>query len=156
MSRLEFTRRRTLLLATAAIFAPAIANAAASNAALPVINVYRDPGCGCCESWAAALQQAGFPVTLENDSDMKSRKTQARVPEDLQSCHTAFMRNYVIEGHVPVFDIMRLVIEEPKILGLAVPGMPKGSLGMEAPGMKQHYNVWAFTAKGQRQVFSSY
>jgi hypothetical protein len=155
MKTSKMTRRQTLGLATA-VLASAATTTRAANPALPAITAYRNPGCGCCEKWAAMLQQNGFPLTMKDDADLASRKTKAGVPEDLAGCHTAFIGDYVIEGHVPLVDIMRLVIEAPRIKGIAVPGMPMGSPGMETDQTPEHYDVVAFTADGKRDVFSTY
>jgi hypothetical protein len=124
--------------------------------ALPAIKAYRNPGCGCCEKWAESLKQAGFDVTMEDDEDVATRKTKAGVPADLSGCHTAFMGNYIIEGHVPVVDIQRLLNEQPAVLGLAVPGMPAESTGMEMGGTADKYKVMAFAKDGTSYAYSSY
>jgi hypothetical protein len=155
MEKSSISRRQSLSLA-AAFLAFSTPLARAANPALPAITAYRNPGCGCCEKWAEMLQQNGFPLTMADDADLATRKTNAGVPGDLAGCHTAFMGDYVIEGHVPVTDIMRLVIEAPKIRGIAVPGMPMGSPGMETEQAAEHYDVVAFSADGKRQTFSTY
>lgn len=151
---MQITRRRVLSIATVLAFGSSGARAA--NPALPAIMAYRNPGCGCCEKWAVMLQQNGFALTMEDDADLAARKTKAGVPDELAGCHTAFMGDYIIEGHVPLADIMRLVIEAPKIKGIAVPGMPMGSPGMETDQAAEHYDVVAFMADGKRDVFSRY
>jgi hypothetical protein len=151
----KLTRRQTLGLA-ATFLASAASTTRAANQALPAISAYRNPGCGCCEKWAAMLQQNGFTLTMEDDADLATRKAKAGVPEDLAGCHTAFMGDYVIEGHVPLVDIMRLVIEAPKIKGIAVRGMPMGSPGMETDQTPEHFDVVAFMVDGKRDVFSKY
>ncbi|MCV0425219.1 MAG: DUF411 domain-containing protein [Roseibium sp.] len=97
------------------------------------ITVYKTPWCGCCEAWSDAMKAAGFHVVTENMEDLTAIKKQAGVPEDLQACHTAVVggdRKYVVEGHVPLEAISKMMTERPDIRGLAVPGMPQGSLGM--------------------------
>lgn len=102
------------------------------------------------------LRKAGFTVTIENRTDLQPIKTQHQVPADLQACHTGVTDGYVIEGHVPADLIDRLLRERPKVLGLAVPGMPVGSPGMETPGAPaQPYRVFALDAAGKRTVFAS-
>ncbi len=102
------------------------------------------------------LLGAGFAVTSENRSDLAPIKTRYRVPADLQSCHTALIDGYVVEGHVPAELIARLLRDRPKILGLAVPGMPVGSPGMESPGLPaETYRVFAFDQAGGRTVFAT-
>jgi hypothetical protein len=128
----------------------------AQAAVLPEIIAYRNPGCGCCEKWAAGLQAAGFRITMTDDPDLDARRAQAGVPQQLAGCHTAFLASYVIEGHVPAADITRLLEEKPDALGLAVPGMPMGSPGMEMDGAKDAFDVMLFTRDGQSRVYASH
>jgi hypothetical protein len=102
----------------------------------PEIKVYRDPGCGCCEKWAMGLQADGFIVSMTDDPELDNRRKKAGVPPELAGCHIAFLGDYVIEGHVPSEDIVRLIKEKPQALGLAVAGMPLGSPGMETGGAR--------------------
>ena len=124
-------------------------------AAKPTITVYKDPNCGCCRNWIAHLIKAGYPVDAKDTPDMDQIKTTLGVPTDLKSCHTAVVAGYLIEGHVPAVDIDRLLATKPKVKGLAVPGMPMGSPGMEG-ATKQHYQVFAFDRTGKARVFASY
>lgn len=101
---------------------------------LPTVTVYKSAGCGCCSAWADHLREAGFSVTEENVPDLAAVKDRYHVPPELRSCHTALVGDYVVEGHVPAADILRLLKERPDVLGLTVPGMPVGSPGMEVPG----------------------
>jgi len=97
------------------------------------ITVYKSPWCGCCEIWTDAAREAGFHVVIEDMEDLSGIKQQAGVPDDMQACHTAVIgkdRKYVIEGHVPLEAIRKMMTERPDIRGIAVPGMPEGSLGM--------------------------
>lgn len=128
--------------------APATARAAA-------MTVYRDPSCGCCKAWAGIARQAGYQVSLVDHSDMQAIKRQYGVPDGLASCHTTIVGGYAVEGHVPLEDVQRLLIENPAGLrGIAVPGMPAGSPGMEVPdGTKQPFDVMAFDAAGRISVF---
>ena len=121
------------------------------------MTVYRDPSCGCCEVWAKRAREAGYRVTLIDDPDMPAVKRKHRVPEALSSCHTAIIGGYAIEGHVPLKDVKRLLAERPSgIRGIAVPGMPRGSPGMEMPdGSKDPFKVIAFDAGGKTSVFSA-
>jgi len=128
--------------------APAAAAAAAddaparTDAALPLVVVHKDPYCGCCNGWIEHLRQAGFPVEARNENDMGPVKARAGVPPGKGSCHTAIVDGYFIEGHVPAEDIKRLLAERPDAKGLALPGMPLGSPGMETPdGRIQPYTV---------------
>ncbi len=103
------------------------------------------------------MEEHGYTTQVEDVQDLAAIKSQYHVPPQLQSCHTAIVDGYVIEGHVPIEDIQRLLTERPNIVGLAVPGMPIGSPGMESPGAApQPYDVIAFDQSGNTQVFSSY
>jgi hypothetical protein len=121
------------------------------------VTVYRSPTCGCCGKWAEHVQAAGFRVREVEVSDLETVKRIQGVPARLASCHTAVVDGYVIEGHVPVADVQRLLRERPAVRGLAVPGMPTGSPGMELPGRPADaYEVLAFDDQGRSRVFSSY
>lgn len=121
------------------------------------IAVYKDATCGCCAVWVTHLEKAGFTATVTNAADMAAIKDKQSVPGALRSCHTGVVNGYVIEGHVPAEDIQRLLKERPAVVGLAVPGMPIGSPGMEVPGMKaQAFDVIAFEKSGVRRVFASH
>jgi hypothetical protein len=135
--------------AAAAIAFPAVLRAAAG---IPMV-VYKDPNCGCCTKWVGLMRSAGFEVSTRDTADMAAIKTRYKVPAELGSCHTAMVGGYVVEGHVPADLINRLLKEKPKVLGLAVPGMPMGSPGMEAP-TKDAYEVLTFNAAGKTSVFA--
>jgi hypothetical protein len=130
------------------------ANPAAQPAAM---TVYRDPSCGCCEAWAEIARKAGYQVRVIDHQDMAAVKRHHGVPEALASCHTAMVGGYAVEGHVPLADVARLLKERPAgIRGIAVPGMPRGSPGMEMPdGAKDPFQVIAFDAAGKTAIFSS-
>ncbi len=121
----------------------------------PTITVYKDPGCGCCKSWIEHLIKHGYRVDAKDTPQMTEIKRSLGVPNGLSACHTAVVNGYLIEGHVPAADIARLLKEKPKVAGLAVPGMPTGSPGMEGP-RKQHYQVLSFDKAGKTKVFASY
>ncbi|MBI2187670.1 MAG: DUF411 domain-containing protein [Acidobacteria bacterium] len=122
-----------------------------------VVQVYKSPTCGCCANWVKHLQQHGFTAQVTETEDVGAIKQQRGVPPKAQSCHTAIVGGYVIEGHVPAADIQRLLKEKPAIVGLAVPGMPIGSPGMEVPNVApQKYDVVAFDKQGQLKVFASH
>lgn len=125
------------------------------NADLIPITVYKTPTCGCCSKWVRHLEKNGFEVNAINRSNLSSVKSEAGIPRNLASCHTAVVGNYVIEGHVPADDIKRLLKEQPAASGLSVPGMPMGSPGMEG-SRKDTYNVMMFTKEGDSTVFSRY
>jgi hypothetical protein len=137
-----------------------IAAAVSMLGALPLaaaeFKMYRNAGCGCCGQWAEHLRAAGHAVTIVDGEDMSLIKQQAGVPDALQSCHTAMVDGYVIEGHVPVADIDRLLRERPKAMGLAVAGMPIGSPGMEDGNRSEPYDVMLFGAEGGNVVFESH
>jgi hypothetical protein len=115
--------------------------------------VYKSPTCGCCTKWVDHLRKHGFQVTAKDTEDMNAIKASLGVPQGLTSCHTALVGKYVIEGHVPADDIQRLLAEKPKIAGLAVPGMPAGSPGMEI-GRVDRYDVIAFSEGLKSSVFA--
>ncbi|MFC3100655.1 DUF411 domain-containing protein [Altererythrobacter lauratis] len=121
--------------------------------AQPVIDVSRSPSCGCCGDWIAHMREAGFTVNDRLVDDLAPLKAQLGVPADLQSCHTALVDGYAIEGHVPAQDVHRLLRERPAAAGLAVAGMPLGSPGMEIDGRQEPYEVILFTTSG-RSVFA--
>lgn len=128
-----------------------------STGAPKAMTVYRDPSCGCCEAWAKIAEDHGYDVTARNDPNMAEVKQQLGVPPQLASCHTAVIGEYVIEGHVPLDQVARLLRERPSgIRGIAVPGMPIGSPGMEVPdGTKESFQVIAFLQNGQTSDFES-
>ncbi len=117
--------------------------------------VYKDPSCECCGRWAHHMRRNGFAVTVNSVGDMDPIKRKAGIPEAMESCHTAFVGEYLIEGHVPASDIKRMLSERPAIKGLAVPGMPISAPGMDSPE-REPYTVLAFNAKGRTSVFASY
>ena len=119
----------------------------------PALEVWKVRGCGCCSAWARRFEQAGFAVTMHELDDVTPVRAAAGVPADLAGCHTAKVEGYAVEGHVPVEAVQRLLAERPAILGLAVPGMPTGSPGMEVEGEPaEPFQVYAFAADGSRQV----
>src|SRR5687768_8527204 len=128
----------------------------AQRQAVPVV-VYKDAACGCCSQWVTHLEAAGFSVSSVNVDDLDAVKSKHGIPRRAQSCHTATVEGYVVEGHVPASDIQRLLKERPAIAGLAVPAMPVGSPGMEVPGIKpQPYDVLALHRDGRLDVYASY
>jgi hypothetical protein len=119
------------------------------------IMVYKSPSCGCCKKWVKHLESEGFNVTTKDMHDVKPIKYEYGVQEKFQSCHTAKIGKYFIEGHVPAKDIKKLLKEKPDLKGLTVPGMVMGSPGMEGP-RKDHYNVYAIDKSNNATVYSSY
>ena len=139
----------TGLLVSRPAFAGALFNAPIA------ITVYKTPTCGCCKEWVAHLAKNGFAPKAHDLDDLSETKTTLGVPAALQSCHTAVIGRYVIEGHVPADLIKKLIAAKPtNIAGLAVPGMPAGSPGMEMGGRKDPYEVFAFTRDGKRSVYA--
>jgi hypothetical protein len=124
-----------------------------AHAATPVLKVYKTPYCGCCGSWVAHMHEAGFKVNVTNLEDLAPIKAKFGIARDLQSCHTGIIEDYVIEGHVPAGDVSRLLLERPTATGLAVPGMPIGSPGLEQGGRKDPYQVVLFSAT-ERRIFA--
>ena len=117
------------------------------------IVVYKSPSCGCCGKWVKHMENAGFSVEVENRRDLQVIKRELGVPGRMQSCHTAKVGNYFIEGHVPADLVERMLDEKPDIKGLAVPGMPMGSPGMEGP-RQDPYDVMAIGNDGRERVFA--
>ncbi|MCF8476767.1 MAG: DUF411 domain-containing protein [Pseudolabrys sp.] len=131
--------------------APFLAGTAWAQAILPAMTVTKDPNCGCCGGWVEYVRNAGFAVDVVETADLNPVKTRLGVPADLASCHTAEIGGYVIEGHVPHPAIRRLLAEKPRAIGLAVPGMPQSSPGMDVPGATDSYDVILFGPAGQRR-----
>jgi hypothetical protein len=150
-------RRRAVLAAVAtAAFVPALARA---QRALPEVQVYKSPTCGCCNDWIRHLQAAGFSVRATDVPDSRFMRARFGMPSKFASCHTALAGGYVVEGHVPAREIKRLLRERPNALGLAVPGMPVGSPGMDGPeyrGVVDPYDVLLVQPDGRATVFASY
>ncbi|MBD1919257.1 MULTISPECIES: DUF411 domain-containing protein [Cyanophyceae] len=120
------------------------------------LTVYRSPSCNCCGHWVDHMQAAGFTVESVVTDDMDAIKDQYGVPEALASCHTALIEGYVIEGHVPASDVQRLLSEQPDVLGIAAPGMPVGSPGMETGDRVDPYTVVSFAANGDTATFAEH
>lgn len=141
--------RRTVL-AGAGLALAGLSLAAKAAQARPRLTVYHDPACGCCKAWTKHVAAAGFAVAAVPTADMAIVKQRLGVPADLQSCHTATVAGFIIEGHVPATDIDRLLAARPRgVRGLAVPGMPTGSPGMEGPnGRGDAFPVVAFGSTG--------
>lgn len=137
--------------------ASADASGATPAAARPTMVVHKDPNCGCCQSWADIAQRAGYPVRIVNEQDMAAVKTRFGVPAELGSCHTTEVGGFAVEGHVPLEAVDRMLRERPQGLrGIAVPGMPAGSPGMEMPdGRTEPFEVIAFFDDGRTSVVQS-
>lgn len=136
---------------------PAPAASQEAPVAAPVITVYKSPTCGCCKNWVEHVKAAGFTVEVHDLDNLSDIKADAGVPAGARSCHTAIVGGYAIEGHVPAATIQRILKEKPAVAGLAVPGMPVGSPGMEVPGQAaDKYDVVAFKADGSTSVYESH
>ena len=124
----------------------------------PAISVFKTPTCGCCSKWVDHMKKAGFQVVVTDmpQQSLDNVKTKHRVPSAVHSCHTAVVEGYVIEGHVPATEVKRLLNEKLKVTGIAVPGMPLGSPGMEVSGVTAHpYEVVSFDAQGKTKVLAT-
>ena len=148
-------QRRTLITGALAALAGATAAAQGGN---PRLEVWKDPDCGCCGDWVTHLRANGFDVQVHDVGNTAARK-RLGMPERLGSCHTARVAGYVIEGHVPAREIHRLLKEKPDALGLAVPGMPVGSPGMDGPvygNRRDPHDVLLVARDGGTRVYQSY
>jgi hypothetical protein len=150
LDRRTLLRRGSLAALTMAA-APALAAPART-----VMVTWRDPGCGCCIKWVDAMRRAGFPVTVRETPDMAAVKARLKVPDTLASCHTTQVGGLVVEGHVPAAAVRRLLARRPAgVIGIAAPGMPRGSPGMEMPdGSKDPLNLTLFAANGRTRPFA--
>jgi hypothetical protein len=153
-------RRSTTSLVAAAVLGlcgvfPAATAQPAPAANLPV-TVYKSPTCGCCAKWNDHMKAAGFAVTSNDLPDVAPLKNKHGVPLEARSCHTALVGGYVVEGHVPADVVKKLLRERPAIAGIAAPGMPVGSPGMEMPdGRKDTYQIVAFDKAGKTSVYAT-
>ena len=121
------------------------------------MTVYRSPSCGCCGVWVDHAKKHGFKIEDIKTEEMEAIKQQHNVPAELASCHTTIIDGYVMEGHIPADDIKRFLAQKPDdLIGLAVPGMPIGTPGMEARDIKQPFQVLAFNDKGETTVYKEY
>lgn len=149
--------RRTFLkgaVAAWSLAATGLALAQSQN----VVEVWKDPNCGCCKDWIAHIEKNGFKVQVHQTGNAAVR-ARLGIPQKLGSCHTALVQGYALEGHVPASDIARLLKEKPQAIGLAVPGMPVGAPGMDGDaygGRRDRYDVLLVLKDGSSQVFKSY
>ena len=124
----------------------------------PMVEVWKDPNCGCCKDWITILQKSGFDVRIHETGNTAAR-ARLGIPEKLGSCHTGLVAGYALEGHVPVREIQRLLKEKPKAIGLTVPGMPIGSPGMDGAvyqGRKDPFDVLLIAKNGSTRIYQSY
>jgi hypothetical protein len=130
--------------------------AAQQKSVLPSVHVYKTPTCGCCSLWVDHMRQAGFTVKADDVSheELQRIKTKLGVPDSANSCHTARLAGYVVEGHIPADTVKKMLKERPKVVGIAVPGMPVGSPGMEVRGVRARpYDVLSFDKTGATRLF---
>lgn len=138
--------------------AAALACIGPAHAAAPPLQVWKSPSCGCCKDWIALLRREGFEVQTFDEGNNAAR-ARLGLPSRYGSCHTARISGYVVEGHVPVREIRRLLAEKPEAIGIAVPGMPIGSPGMDGPdygGRRDPYDVLLVHRDGSSRVYASY
>ena len=149
--------RRMILIGGTAMLAASPLKALAQGAG-PAIHVMKDPNCGCCSAWIEILENDGFAVTTERSLGtlLMRYKLENGIPQEMASCHTGSIEGYMIEGHVPVADIRRLLEERPEAVGLAVPGMPYGSPGMGPESEREAYEVLLIRRDGSTEVFTRY
>jgi hypothetical protein len=144
------TRRQLfVLLASTAVSTSPLVTAQLARATTPIqATLYKNPQCSCCEGYAQYLEKNGFKVDVKPTNDLAEISQKAGVPEDLEGCHTMFVGGYVVDGHVPVDVIRKLLAEKPAIAGIALPGMPSGSPGMTGP-KTETWTIYAVTKDGK-------
>jgi hypothetical protein len=151
-------KKRLFVQAALSLGAAALLAPAAMAQTRPQLEVWKDPNCGCCKDWVAHMQASGFDVKV-HDSGNSAARRRLGMPDKLGSCHTALVGGYAIEGHVPAREVQRLLKERPAALGLAVPGMPVGSPGMDGAiygERKDPYDVLLVSRSGGTRVYQSY
>ena len=156
MTQDNLSRRAILVGATALLAASPLR--ALAQGAKTAVHVLKDPNCGCCSAWIEILENDGFAVTTEPRAGnlLMRYKLENGIPQDMASCHTARVEDYMIEGHVPAADIRRLLDQRPDAVGLAVPGMPQGSPGMGPESEREAYQVFLIRRDGSTEVYASY
>jgi hypothetical protein len=151
-----FVRKLQIIATFLAVIVGAPAAPDAQKNILPTVQVYKTPTCGCCSKWVDHMRYAGFTVHAEDVSQqaLDAVKLKYGVPATVNSCHTARLAGYIVEGHIPADAVKKMLKERPKVVGIAVPGMPIGSPGMEIPGVRaQQYDVLSFDKTGATKVF---
>ena len=148
-------KRRTFLSAVAGLSAAASLPARAA-AAWPAVDVFKSPTCGCCGAWVEHLKAAGFDVRVTEVDDTTAARKRLGMPDAFGSCHTATVGGYVLEGHVPAAEVKRLLGAKPQAIGLAVPGMPVGSPGMEVGSRRDPFDVLLVARTGRSTVYARY
>ena len=146
-----------LLMLSSGVYAEKIAPEKKEVKQEPIeMTVYRSPTCGCCSKWITHMEKNKFKVKDIVTNDMPVIKNKYGVPQTIQSCHTAIVEGYVVEGHVPASDVMRLLKTKPKVIGISVPNMVAGTPGMEMGARKDAYKVISFDKKSEHKIFKSY
>ena len=151
------TRRRAVCAALVLASAPRF-TLAATPAGPTTVEVWKDPECGCCKDWVSHMEANGFKVTV-NDTGNNAVRARLGIDKKHGSCHTAVVGGYALEGHVPAREVKRLLSEKPAALGLAVPGMPVGSPGMDGAvykGRKDSFDVLLLAKDGSSKVYQRY
>jgi hypothetical protein len=144
-----------LVVALALVAIPRVAGAQPKHPVTPTVQVYKSATCGCCAKWIEHLKTAGLSVEVHELATVDAVKNKSGVPASLRSCHTALVGGYVVEGHVPADLVVKMLKERPKIAGIAVPGMPAGSPGMEMGDRRDPFDVMAWTKTGETSVYAS-
>lgn len=151
--------RRNFLIA-GAVSCVMLPTLSIANTQFPQIEVWKTPTCGCCKEWVEHLERAGFKTVVHDVDDTSQIRAKKGIPVAMGSCHTAEVGGYALEGHVPASEIRRLLAERPQAIGLAVPGMPMGSPGMEAPPgnvqTRPKYDVLLISKSGTPSVYRAY
>ncbi|MDQ3170355.1 MAG: DUF411 domain-containing protein [Acidobacteriota bacterium] len=146
-----------IVLSAALLLTVSLTAADQARQPTPMLSVFKTPTCGCCAKWVDHMRQNGFNVHVTDLNDLSAIKTKHGVPPRLQSCHTGLVNGYVVEGHIPAADVKRLIKDKPAVAGIAVPGMPSGSPGMEVPGITAAaYQVLSFDKAGATKVFATH
>jgi hypothetical protein len=146
-------RRRFLAAGALAAAGVALGGRLGAQQGKPSMVVYKSPTCGCCDKWVEHMQANGFAVTVKDMDDVSPIKARYKVGTRLQSCHTAVVGGYVVEGHVPAADVKRMLAQKPKFVGLTIPGMPQSAPGMDITPF-QPYEVLSFDASGATAVYA--
>lgn len=149
-------RRRVLSLLACAVGAACLPHAFAGTQSLPLVEVFKSPTCGCCAAWVAHMEREGFQVKVTEVADVGVARARLGIPDTVASCHTATVGRYVLEGHVPAREVKKLLTEKPAALGLAVPGMPMGSPGMEMGQRQAAYDVLLVKNTGAATPYANY
>ena len=132
----------------------ALSTAQANDDLAKDVVVYKNPQCGCCNKWVRYLEGHGYNVSVENTRDIYAVKQRLGIPERLAACHTAIIDGYIVEGHITHRDIERLLLTQPEVKGIAVPGMPAGTPGMEMGNVVESYDVISFDENGKLKIFT--